>query len=104
MRLAITHDKYTHVDVRGYRMRQNGTTYYEVLVVPCIVDGMCVTTEAYTGNRTTLGWVKRASKKYEDQARDIASIVVPDMLNNLATKYGFTAPHFDASKLTFTVC
>lgn len=104
MRLPINHDKYTHVDVCGYRMRQSGCTYYEVVVVPCIVDGICVRTEAYAGYRAQLGWCKRASNKSETQARNNAAIVVPDVLNNLATKYGFTAPQFDASRLTFTVC
>lgn len=104
MRLPINHDKYTHVDIRGYRERVNGETRYYVVVVPAIVDGICVRTEAYTGYRATLHTCKRASHSAECHARELAAYMVPDMLFEFETEYGFEAPNFDANLLTFTVC
>lgn len=104
MRLAITHDKYTHVDIRGYREREDGRTYYSVVVVPCVVDGICVRTEAYAGYRTTLVSAKRASNRSEDLAREVASVAVPEALFTLANEYGFDEPNFNPELLTFIVC
>ena len=104
MRLAINHEKYTHVDIRGYRERANGHTQYSAVVVPVIVDAIWVQTEAYAGYRIPLVSAKRASNKSEDLAREVASFAVPEVLFILAKEYGFDEPDFDARLLTFTVC
>lgn len=104
MRLAINHEKYTHVDIRGYRERANGYTHYTAVVVPVTVDGIYVYTEAYAGYRIPLVSAKRASNKSEDFAREVASVAVPEALFTLAKEYGFEEPDFDARLLTFTVC
>ena len=108
MLLPITHDKYTHVEVRGYRKRVNGETLYYVVVAPIIrtvENGMvCVTTEAYTGYRMNLVICKRASNSAECDARELASYLVPETIFTLEGEYGFETPSFDANLLTFTVC
>lgn len=104
MRLAINHEKYTHVDISGYRERANGHTHYSVVVVPVIVDAIWVQAEVYAGYSIPLVTAKRASNKSEDLAREVASVAVPEALFNLAKEYGFEEPNFDARLLTFTVC
>lgn len=104
MRLAINHEKYTHVDVRGYREREEGYTRYIAVVVPVTVDGICVRSGAFTGYRISLNSCNRASRSAEEHARDIAAILVPQAIAAIAADNGFVAPDFDASLLTFIAC
>ena len=104
MRLAINHEKYTHIDVRGYRERKDGCTRYIAVVVPVTVDGICVRSEAFTGYRVSLNSCNRASRSAENHARVIAAILIPQAIAAIASENGFYEPDFDSSLLTFTAC